>query len=216
MKISTTDEFVASAEIIPGATVIGADATIRRIGVVIRHRRNERGLMLNGLADRTGVSVSMLSMLERGAAGASIGTLVAVASALQMQMNDLFVQDRNQTSPVTLRNEQTQVQTGEGVLRRIAHHASKRVSKWPSTNTRRAPPAAVGRSITVAVNTGSWSPAALRSSSMTPYISSGRATPSAMSLRPPRSPDQQYRHCQGPRHLGQHQRLKLLSRQHCY
>lgn len=103
-----------------------AEATIRQAGAKIRARRKKIGMTLNELGERTGVSVSMLSMLERGVAGASIGTLVAVSSALRVQMYDLFEQpavDEN-LSPVVRRAEQTEVQTGTGVLRRVAHHSA--------------------------------------------------------------------------------------------
>jgi transcriptional regulator with XRE-family HTH domain len=105
-------------------TVVATDAelTIRQVGHQIRRLRSARGLTLQAVADHTGVSVSMLSMLERGVAGASIGTLVAVSSALGVHMSDLFEIGPDQTSPVRLRTEQIEVQTAAGVLRRVAHH----------------------------------------------------------------------------------------------
>ncbi len=108
----------------PVSNTTAAEATIRQAGAKIRTRRKEIGMTLNELGERTGVSVSMLSMLERGVAGASIGTLVAVSSALRVQMYDLFeVSDKPQLSPVTLRSDQAEVETAEGVLRRVAHHS---------------------------------------------------------------------------------------------
>lgn len=102
----------------------GADATIRQVGARIRERRKQLGLTLNEVAERTGVSISMLSMLERGVAGASIGTLVAVASALHLQMHDLFeVAAESEHSPLIRREEQTEVVMGEGVLRRLVHRS---------------------------------------------------------------------------------------------
>lgn len=102
----------------------GADATIRQVGARIRERRKKLGLTLNDVAERTGVSISMLSMLERGVAGASIGTLVAVASALHLHMHDLFeVPEESEDSPVIRREEQTEVVTGEGVIRRLVHYS---------------------------------------------------------------------------------------------
>lgn len=101
-----------------------ADETIRLIGKRIRARRKQMGLTLNSLSERTGVSVSMLSMLERGLAGGSIGTLVAVSSVLGVQMRDLFeTGDDGVTSPVTRLVDQTVVEMVEGVHRRISHDA---------------------------------------------------------------------------------------------
>lgn len=110
---------------VPDVKVKPADETIRIIGERIRQRRKQTGMTLNDLAARTGVSVSMLSMLERGLAGASIGTLVAVSSALGVQMRDLFEhsEDDDVDSPVVRFAQQTEVETAEGVHRRIAHQA---------------------------------------------------------------------------------------------
>jgi transcriptional regulator with XRE-family HTH domain len=107
--------------------VNAADETIRVVGERIRQRRKRIGMTLNDLAERTGVSVSMLSMLERGLAGASIGTLVAVSSALGVQMRDLFDQPQvDQTdSPVIRLEQQTEVETAEGVHRRLAVQAEE-------------------------------------------------------------------------------------------
>lgn len=100
------------------------DETIRAVGERIRVRRKLVGMTLNEVADRTGVSVSMLSMLERGVAGASIGTLVAVSSALGVQMRDLFEEPEDlEIQPVIRRADQTEIETAEGVLRRVAHNA---------------------------------------------------------------------------------------------
>ena len=101
---------------------LDTERTIRRIGGQIRRLRAARGLKLQDVADRTGVSVSMLSMLERGVAGGSIGTLVAVSSALGVHMSDLFEQETEEKSPVRRLADQIQVETGAGVLRRVAHH----------------------------------------------------------------------------------------------
>ncbi|MET7333758.1 cupin domain-containing protein [Nonomuraea sp. NPDC005650] len=98
---------------------------VRRAGSQIRRLRVERGLKLKDVAEMTGVSVSMLSMLERGVAGASIGTLVAVSSALGIHMSDLFDGTTEAVSPVRRFADQVQVETAQGVLRRIAHYSKR-------------------------------------------------------------------------------------------
>jgi transcriptional regulator with XRE-family HTH domain len=111
---------------VPTEKVNAADETVRIVGQRIRQRRQRIGMTLNDLGDRTGVSVSMLSMLERGLAAASIGTLVAVSSALGVQMRDLFEHpDVDDDSPVVRLEEQTEIETAEGVHRRIAHQAQE-------------------------------------------------------------------------------------------
>lgn len=99
------------------------DQTMAEVGTRIRAMRSKQGLTLKDVAERTGVSVSMLSMLERGVATASIGTLVAVASALGVHMYDLFDRpDNGQGSPLNRRQDQTRVKTRHGAVRWIAHN----------------------------------------------------------------------------------------------
>jgi transcriptional regulator with XRE-family HTH domain len=95
---------------------------VRAVGASVRTARKRRGLTLQELADRTGVSMSMLSMLERGVASPSIGTLVSVSSALGLHMSQLF-QDASAlpTSPVRRLPDQVVVQAAEGVSRRLVH-----------------------------------------------------------------------------------------------
>ncbi|MCB8957368.1 MAG: helix-turn-helix transcriptional regulator [Nocardioides sp.] len=104
-------------------TVTTADQTIAMVGARVRALRSRQGLTLKDVSDRTGVSVSMLSMLERGVATASVGTLVSVASALGVHMYDLFDHPATaEVSPLTLLEDQTVVRTSEGTTRRVAHH----------------------------------------------------------------------------------------------
>lgn len=97
-----------------------AAETVQDVGRRIRKLRSGQGMRLQDLAASTGVSVSMLSMLERGMAAPSIGTLVAVASALGVHMSDLFQPlDDAVSSPVRRHQDQVEVQAAEGVRRRV-------------------------------------------------------------------------------------------------
>ena len=100
------------------------EQTMMLVGARIRAMRLRQQLTLRDVAERTGVSVSMLSMLERGVSTASVGTLVAVASALGVHMYDLFAHKGVDGSPVTRHAEQTVIRTGEGATRRVAHNDS--------------------------------------------------------------------------------------------
>ena len=62
----------------------------RAIGRVIREARKNQELTLKQLARRTGLSVSLLSQIERAESSASISSLYKIASALQLRMADLF------------------------------------------------------------------------------------------------------------------------------
>ena len=100
----------------------GANETLLVVGASVRMARKRRRMTLQDLADQTGVSVSMLSMLERGVASPSIGTLVSVASALGLHMAQLFQDPSAQAlSPVRRRADQVVVQAAEGVSRRLVH-----------------------------------------------------------------------------------------------
>lgn len=92
---------------------------MKQLGMEIRRLRRDRGYTLNDVASRTGLSASMLSMLERGLAGPSIGTLVAVSSALGVQMAELFHAEKQVAGPVLRHGDQMVVQTGPGITRRI-------------------------------------------------------------------------------------------------
>jgi DNA-binding response OmpR family regulator len=60
------------------------------IGQTIRDARKTQDLTLKQLARRTGLSVSLLSQIERAESSASISSLYKIASALRLRMGDLF------------------------------------------------------------------------------------------------------------------------------
>lgn len=62
----------------------------RAIGRTIREARKTQELTLKQLARRTGLSVSLLSQIERAESSASISSLYKIASALRLRMAELF------------------------------------------------------------------------------------------------------------------------------
>ena len=62
----------------------------RAIGRTIREARKTQELTLKQLARRTGLSVSLLSQIERAESSASISSLYKIASAPQLRMGELF------------------------------------------------------------------------------------------------------------------------------
>lgn len=58
------------------------DEISRRTGRAVKHQREEAGLSLRTLAERSGVSSSMISDIERGAKSPTVTTLVRLAQAL--------------------------------------------------------------------------------------------------------------------------------------
>ncbi|MBB2990296.1 transcriptional regulator with XRE-family HTH domain [Mycolicibacterium iranicum] len=96
-----------------------SEATNRKLGAEIRRIRMEQGLTLVDIAANTGLSASMLSMLERGKTGVSVGSLVAVASALGVAIGDLFQPNRSPELSLVRAADQQELTIGPGVTRRV-------------------------------------------------------------------------------------------------
>ncbi|MBI5515601.1 MAG: response regulator [Deltaproteobacteria bacterium] len=62
----------------------------RVLGETIRNLRKERDLTLKQMAKRTGLSVSLLSQIERAESSASISSLYKIAVALDARVQELF------------------------------------------------------------------------------------------------------------------------------
>lgn len=101
-------------------TVVDVDLTVAQVGNYIRTLRAKRSLTLQSLAEKTGLSSSMLSLVERGKASPSIGTLVAIASALGVHMSSLFDADMDRAGDLIIRvDDQPVYVTSSGVRRRL-------------------------------------------------------------------------------------------------
>jgi ribosome-binding protein aMBF1 (putative translation factor) len=62
----------------------------RNLGRFIREGRTKQQLTLKQLARRTGLSVSLLSQIERAESSASLASLYRIANALKVSMSELF------------------------------------------------------------------------------------------------------------------------------
>lgn len=90
------------------------------LGDKIRTARHEQGISLLGLAEMTGLSRSMISLVERGLAAPSIGTLVAISSQLQTPLSDLMTAvEKSEPSFVIRRREQLEVEVAPAATRRV-------------------------------------------------------------------------------------------------
>src|SRR5215210_6286297 len=69
------------------------------IGEQLRARRHERGLSLRDLADRLGVSPSLISQIERGRANPSVSTLYQIVAELEVSLDELLFNDRRAADP---------------------------------------------------------------------------------------------------------------------
>lgn len=91
------------------------------IGSAIRRLRVAKGMTLQTLSEQADLSVSMLSLIERGKTSPSIGTLVVLASTLGVEMTELLGNSAGERSNdiVSRSKHQKVVQTNDGVTRRI-------------------------------------------------------------------------------------------------
>ncbi len=74
----------------PDLSLLDVESDASVVGSTLRRRRQIRGLSLKQVADTSGISVGMLSQVERGLAAPSIKTLRAICAAMDMPVNWLF------------------------------------------------------------------------------------------------------------------------------
>jgi len=99
-----------------------------RLGERVLTIRRQRGFMLREVAEKTGVSIAMLSMIERGRSSPSIGTLHALADAFGVRMSDLLhsIEPPDQHSIIRRAENQEVMRGPAGVERRIMIDDPKR------------------------------------------------------------------------------------------
>ncbi|VDC24966.1 HTH-type transcriptional regulator PuuR [Pseudogemmobacter humi] len=96
------------------------EKTLAIIGQRIRELRKGRGMTLQALAEATGLSSSMLSLVERGLASPSIGSLVVISEALGKSMSALIVEGEGPQDNLVVRAAEARVlETGTGAVRRV-------------------------------------------------------------------------------------------------
>jgi len=98
-----------------------AEHLSNRLGERVLAIRRQRGFMLREVSERTGVSIAMLSMIERGRSNPSIGTLHAIADAFGVRMSELLhsIEPPDQHSIIRRAENQDVIRGAEGVERRI-------------------------------------------------------------------------------------------------
>lgn len=73
-----------------GLMIDAAERLNQQIGATVRGMRKDRDLTLKQLANKTGLSVSLISQIELGKSAASIATLHKLSAALGVPMSQLF------------------------------------------------------------------------------------------------------------------------------
>ncbi len=74
----------------PPVAETGPDALTRHLGARVKQLRTGRGWSLEGLANASGVSRSMLSQIEREQANPTLAVTLRIASAFGMSLGDLL------------------------------------------------------------------------------------------------------------------------------
>ena len=91
------------------------------IGEQLRARRHDLGWSLRDLADRLGVSPSLISQIERGRAKPSVSTLYSIVQALDVSLDELLFNERRPAEPpiggpIQRANERHRIRLASGVL----------------------------------------------------------------------------------------------------
>ncbi|MEO8668095.1 MAG: helix-turn-helix domain-containing protein [Bauldia sp.] len=92
----------------------------QEIGTRVRALRSSRGMRLEDLAARSGVSRAMLSRIERGESSPTAQLLNRVCGGLGVTLSTLFAEAERQGSPLRRRRDQPQWRDpGSGYARRV-------------------------------------------------------------------------------------------------
>ena len=90
LEIDAFREVIKKAIKEKGLVMSPEESLNREIGRKIRELRKKNGLTLKHLANRTGLSVSLISQIELAKTSASVSTLYKIASALGVKMSYFF------------------------------------------------------------------------------------------------------------------------------
>ncbi len=101
-------------------------STLVTIGLRIRDARRARGMTLQAIAKISRLSPSMLSLVERGRASPSIGSLIVIANALRISMSDLMASEPVDDKLVVHSPEAPIVETAKHVIRRLLREDRER------------------------------------------------------------------------------------------
>jgi transcriptional regulator with XRE-family HTH domain len=97
------------------ATAVGQDHDLlRKVGAKLRELRGQHKLSLQALSERSGVSIGVVSEIERGIGNPSINTLVQLAHALNISVGQLFHVPEQQ-SPVVRKADRRTLDGRSGV-----------------------------------------------------------------------------------------------------
>jgi transcriptional regulator with XRE-family HTH domain len=64
------------------------------MGLMLRRRREQKGLSLRALGEQSGVSYVTIAKIEAGTVSPTLATLEKLAGALELSLRDLFSPER--------------------------------------------------------------------------------------------------------------------------
>jgi transcriptional regulator with XRE-family HTH domain len=103
-----------------GAMARSTADVLAAIGQRIRSARTAQGMTLQTLAAAASLSPSMLSLVERGRATPSIGSLIVIANCLGVTVSDIMASEPAPNAGVVVRGaDQQVVKMASDVIRRI-------------------------------------------------------------------------------------------------
>lgn len=103
------------------------EKTFAMIGVQIRKMRQRRRMTIQQLAEASGMSASMLSLVERGLTSPSLLSLTAIGRSLGITLAEMMsgqLSERDET--VTRVGDMPLLKTPDGILRRVLRQDRKR------------------------------------------------------------------------------------------
>ena len=102
-------------------------STLAAIGNRVRKARTGRGMTLQEIAQVSGLSPSMLSLVERGRASPSIGSLIVIANALGVPMSELVSTPEPREDRIVIHSDDAPiVETAKHVVRRLLREDRQR------------------------------------------------------------------------------------------
>lgn len=90
-----------------------------QVGAALRRWRKDRGLTLQGLADRTGLSIGYLSEVERDLVSPTLDNLWRICKALDVPIHRFFADSRPEDVRVVRRHERRVIRLPES---RVSYH----------------------------------------------------------------------------------------------
>jgi transcriptional regulator with XRE-family HTH domain len=72
------------------------DAIAANVVRLLREEREKRGLSMNVVAQRSGLSHSIVSLIERDLRNPTLDTLLRIAEAMEVDLGELLIQARKE------------------------------------------------------------------------------------------------------------------------